>query len=142
MQALPMLATGLSAAGTVFTGVQAMNDAKAQKQQAEINSFIGKTRAIQTDTQAREGLNMELAEMRAAVATAGEAGSGTGTLTMYNALKAQRERERRIGVGNEMQVSADYRNQAASINPGMYLLGGALKAAPSIYDMYQLGKAA
>ncbi len=136
----PALALGAQAATGILGGMQAKADAEAQKQQAEINSYIGRTRAMQTDVSARDGLNLEMAEMRAAIATAGEK-ANTGTLAIFNGMRKARGRDRRIEYGNDMAVSADYRNQANSINPNMALLGGVMKAAPSIYDMYQLGAA-
>ena len=49
---LPALTLGFQAGSSVLGGLGARADAKAQQKQAEINAYIGKTRAIQTDTAA------------------------------------------------------------------------------------------
>lgn len=152
MQALlaPVLAAGGAAATTATTatlalqagsailgGVASAQQASAQKEQAKINSYIGRTRAIQTDVSARQGLESELGTMRAALAANGQR-QNVGTAEVFKELKSTRARERRIEFGNQMQTAADYSAEARAINPSMSIIGGALKAGPSLFDLYEL----
>lgn len=121
---------GLGAVGT-------MQGAKADKAQAERNAFIGRTRALQTDAAAREGMNDELATMRATLAANGQPG---GAMEIMRALRDTRGRERQVEYGNRMQEASDWRMQGRNA-----LAGGRSKAAgqlfsagPSIFDLYQL----
>lgn len=114
-----------------------MGAAKADKAQAERNAFIGRTRALQTDTSARDGLSDELATMRATLAANGQAG---GAFELMRALRQTRGRERRVEVGNRMQEASDWRMQGKNA-----LSSGRAKAAsqivsagPSLFDLYQL----
>jgi len=132
-------ATMFSAAAPILGGIGAASAAAGQKQDAKINAFIGKTRAIQTDTTAREGLNSELATIRSTLSANGQ-GMNVGTNELFKELRGVRGRERRIEFGNEMANSAAYSRQAAAIKPGMELAGGLLKAGPSLFDLYELRK--
>jgi hypothetical protein len=119
--------------------MSAMQQAKSAKEQARVNSFIGVTRARQTDTSAREGLNSELSNVRAVLSANGQRqNSGTGAI--FDQLRTSRETERRVGFNNEMQGAASYTAQANSIKPGMSLASGLIKAGPSLFDLYQWGK--
>lgn len=131
------LATALQAGGAIFSGVAGMQQASAAKEQAKINAYIGQTRAAQTDTAARDGMNTELASMRNTLAAMGQR-PGVGTFEIFQELRRERGRERRIEFGNAMSQAADYRNQARAIKPGYALAGGFIKAGPSLFDLYDM----
>ena len=141
MGAVTPIAIATKALGGLFGGVSAYQGAQATKEGAEINAFIGRTRAIQTDTAAREGLSSELASMRAAFAASGQR-PGVGTAEVMRELRRVRGRERRVEVGNRMQDASGLKMAAA--NAGMEaragLVGGFLKAGPSIFDLYDYYK--
>ena len=110
---------GLGAMGT-------MQGAKAEKAQAERNAFIGRTRALQTDAASREGMNDELATMRATLAANGQPG---GAMEIMRALRETRGRERQVEYGNRMQEASDWRMQGRNA-----LAGGRAKAATLLPD--------
>lgn len=124
-------------AGAGLGAVGTMQAAQAEKAQAERNSFIGRTRAIQTDTAAREGMNDELASMRATLAANGQQG---GALEIMRSLRETRGRERRIEVGNRMQEASDWQMQGknAMARGRSQAMGQLFKAGPSLFDLYQL----
>lgn len=133
------LALGAQAGGQILGGLGAARDAKAQKQQAEINAYIGRTRAIQTDVAARESLAGELANFRTVMATNAQRPS-VGTYEIMQDLRDVRGRERRVEVANRNQESAAYRMQAKAYGATARLapLLGLAKAASPLYDLYQL----
>ena len=128
------LATQIVGAGLGAMGQ--MQAAKAEKAQAERNAFIGRTRAVQTATASAEGLVSELAEMRAALADNGQ----RGATELFRAVRATRDRERRVEFGNRMQEASDFRMQGANaMSRGRWSAIGTLaSAAPSMFDLYQL----
>lgn len=128
------LQAGSAAAG----GLAGFGQAKAEKKQAEINAFIGRTRAIQTGADATRGLNAELGQMRN-VMGANQQAPGVGTFEVMKELRETRNRERNINVGNRNAEAASYRmqGQAAGQRGAYALLGGAAKAGPSMFDLYQ-----
>lgn len=97
-----------NAAQAGFGAIGTMQAAKADKAQAERNAFIGRTRALQSDTSARQGLNDELSTMRATLAANGQGG---GALEIMRALRETRGRERRVEYGNRMQEASDWQMQ-------------------------------
>ncbi len=135
------LAIGAQAAGSIFSGVAGYQQAKGEKQRAEINAYIGRTRANQADTDARVGLEDELSNLRATMAANGQR-PGVGTMDIYNELRRTRGRERRIDVGNRMQEAADWKMAAknAGAQATGSLVGGFIKAGPSLFDLYQMKK--
>jgi hypothetical protein len=137
--AITPMTLALGAIGPIAQGMSAMNQAKSAKEQAKVNSFIGVTRARQTDTAAREGLNSELSNVRAVLSANGQR-PNVGTMGIFDELRASRETARRVGFNNEMQGAAGYKAQAGSIKPGMGLASGLIKAGPSLFDLYQWGK--
>lgn len=132
------LALGAQAGSSIFSGLAGSAAAKGEKQRAEINAYIGRTRAIQTDTAAREGLDSELATLRATLG-ANEQKMNVGTLELFNELRAVRGRERRIEVGNRMAEVADWKmaGKNASAKATGSLVGGIIGAGPSLFDIYQ-----
>lgn len=131
----------LKGGSAIAGGLSSASEAKSQKRAAEINSYIGRTRAIQTDTAAREGLDSELATMRATLA-ANNQKAGVGTLEVFKELRDVRGRERRVEVANRNQESADYKTQAKSYGTVAKnaTIGGFIKAGPSLFDFYERKK--
>lgn len=134
-------ATALSAGSAIAGGLADFGAAQGAKQAAEINAYIGRTRAMQTDVSARQGLNDELATIRTTLAANGQR-QNVGTAAVMNELRGVRGRERRIEFGNQMQAAADYKTQARNAGrQGTFALGsGFLKAGPSLFDLYDLKK--
>ena len=133
----PLLSAGTSIAG----GIGAYGKAQGEKQMAENNAYIGRTRAIQTDVSARDGLNAELGTLRATLAGNGQRPT-VGTQGVFDELRKVRSRDRRIEYGNRMQEAADYRMQAKNAGKagGAALLGGFMKAGPSLFEAYDVYK--
>ncbi len=132
---VPALAA--QAAAPVFEGLAGNAQARAEQKQAQVNAFIGKTRAIQTEAAAREGMNSELATMRAAFASAGER-LNVGTAAITDELRKVRTRERRTAVANELIGASDWSRYAASAGQkaNMSVLGGVIGGAPSAFNLY------
>lgn len=132
-------ALAASASSSILGGMSARSAAQAEKRQAEANAYIGRTRAIQTDTAARESLSSELGNMRA-VLGANQQGTNVGTFEMFQELRSVRDRERRVEVGNRMQEVYDFqtagRNAQAQGNAAM--LSGLAGSAQSLFSLYQL----
>ena len=135
-------ALALKVAGAAAGGAASFGQAQAEKKQASINAFIGRTRAIQTDTEAREGLNSELGQMRN-VMGANQQKAGVGTYEVMQELRDTRNRERRVNVGNKNSEAASYRMQekAAGSRGLGALIGAGIKAGPSLFDLNQYRKA-
>jgi hypothetical protein len=136
-----MLALGAQAGSAVLGGLGGRAEAKAQKQQAEINAYIGKTRAIQTDTAAREGLSAELANFRTVMAANGQR-AGVGTFEVMQQVRDVSGRERRVEFANRNQEASAYKMQAAAAGAAgrNAMIGGFARALPSLFDMYELKK--
>lgn len=135
---VPALALAASAAGSVAQGVMMNAQAKAAAKRNEINADIARTRAIQTDVAARQGLSDQLGTMRAAMGANTDRPS-VGTMAILNELRTTRDRERRIQFGARMSEAADYRMAARNnrMSGRAGLLSGLIKAGPSIFDLYQ-----
>lgn len=135
------VALGAKAAGSIFKGLAERSQARAEQKNAQINAYIGRTRALQTDAAAREGMNSELATMRAAFASAGER-LNVGTAAIMDELRRVRGNERRIAVSNEMQGASDWNRYAASAGQKAKAstAAGFIGAAPSLFDLWQVGK--
>ncbi|GGE29907.1 hypothetical protein GCM10011360_17460 [Primorskyibacter flagellatus] len=132
------LSLAAKAGAGIAAGASALAKSRGEKEQAEINAFTGRTRAIQTDTASRQGLESELGSLRAAMGANGQAPS-VGTFEMVNELRATRDRERRINFGNRMSEAADWRmagKNAASAGKWGFA-GGLVQAGPSLFDLYQ-----
>jgi hypothetical protein len=137
--ALGSLATGVGALNGIASGVAGYATAKAEKQMAKANAYIGVTRARQTDVAARQSLDAEMAAIKTAYAASGQR-LGVGSGDLLRDLRRDAERERRIGVGAEMQRARDFKTTAAAIKPGLSLVGGIGAAAGPLYDLYQIKK--
>lgn len=132
------VALGSKAAGSLAEGMMANSSSRAQALQAERQAHWAGTRAIQTDTVARQGLESELGTMRAVFAS-NQSAPSVGTLEIMQDLRKTRDRERRINVGNHRSQEQDYRTQAANARyqGRIGLLSGLIKAGPSMFDMYE-----
>lgn len=132
----------LKAGSAVASGVAGYSKAKAEERNAKINSFIGRTRAIQTDTTARRNLSDELGSIRNVLGANAQA-PGVGTFEVMKELRGIRDRERRIDFGARMSEAADFRRQAQNAGRSAFgaLLGGAINAGPSIFDYVQYRRA-
>jgi len=135
------MALALKAGSAAATGISGFAAAKGEQERAKVNSFIGRTRALQTDTTAREGLEGELGNLRA-VLGANEQKAGVGTLAMVDELRSVRDRDRRIQFGARMSEAADWRmaGKNAGAKATGSLVGGMIKAGPSLFDLYDLKK--
>lgn len=139
--ALTTAATVASIAAPVMMGIQGRNEATAQAIQSRANADIGRTRAAQSDTVSRLNMESELASLRSALGANGQP-MNSGTASLFSELRATRGRERRIDVSNAFNQSADYSAQARSyrMQGTGALLGGLVKAAPSVFDLMELRK--
>ena len=137
----PEVALAATAGSALLKGMSARAAAKGEKKQSEINSFIGRTRAIQTGTAAAQTLEGDLGSFRAALGANGQA-PNVGTMEVMNDLREARDRESRINVGNRNSEAADQRMSAknAGYRGRAAMLGGIIKAGPSLFDMYELRK--
>jgi hypothetical protein len=135
------LTAALPAVSAVASGLGARAEAKAVEEQNKVNAYIGRTRAAQTDTSARESLNSELGTLRATFAANGQRAT-VGTEAVFNELRRVRGRDRRIEFGNRMQEASSYNMAAKSARQtgNLGLIGGVIKAAPSVFDVYQMKK--
>lgn len=131
------------AGGTVMKGMANRQQAAAEQEAAQVNSFIGRTRAIQTDTFAREGLSDELGNMRA-VLGANNQRAGVGTFEMFRELRDIRNRERRIEVANRNQEASDFsmaaKNAGARKRMALPMAIGSqdfAQPAFSLFDLYR-----
>jgi hypothetical protein len=127
----------LSAASAGSSAIGGYQKAKGEQERANINSFIGRTRAVQESTVSREQAESELGSLRATFG-ANQQRPGVGTLEVVNELRRVRDRERRIGVGNRNSESADWRLQgrnAGKAATGALFTGG-LKTGSSLFDLY------
>lgn len=133
------LALMVSATSGVASGIAGMQAAEGEAERARINSYIARTRSMQTDTTSREGLEDELASMRAALG-GGQQRPGVGTMEIVSELRRIRNRERRIDVGNHRSEAADWRlrGRNARAEGRAALIGGIARAGPSMFDLYQL----
>lgn len=130
-------ALAFQAVSGIASGVAGMQAARGEQQRAQINSYIARTRAMQTDTTARQGLEDELAGMRAALGAGGQR-PGVGTMEILNELRGVRGRERRIEVGNHRAEAADWnmRGRNARAAGREALIGGIARAGPSMFELY------
>lgn len=128
----------LSAGSSVAGGISGYQKAKGEQERAQINSYIGRTRALQTDTVARQSLEDDLGSLRATLG-ANNQRPGVGTLEMVNELRTVRDRERRINVGNRNAEAADWRLAGANAGRAATgaLVGGIIGAGPDLFDLYQ-----
>lgn len=130
------LGLGLKAASSVAEGISGMQAANGEKFRADINSYVGETRYVQTNTAHRQGLESELGEIRAGFAANGQRPM-SANLELLNEVRRVRNRERRINVGNEKRGAMDSRiaGKNAMARGRASLLNGLGNAAPSLFDL-------
>lgn len=133
--ALGPLALAFQAAGPILGGIQSAQQASFMREQEQINAEWGRVRADQTDTAARVGLEDDLSAFRAAL-SANDAGSSVATLGLLDEVREVRNRDRRIEVGNRRQEVYAAEGRANSYRPGMHILGGVMRAGPSLAQLY------
>lgn len=129
----------LQGGSSIIGGLSGSQQAKAEKRQAEINSFIARTRALQTDAVNRENLERDLGTYRAALSANGETPS-VGSLEILRELRRTRNRENSIEYGNRRQeaFAFDRRARNADIAARGAMIGGLLGAGPSVFDLVEL----
>lgn len=134
-----VLTTALPAISAVAGGLATNAQAKSAEEQNKINAYIGRTRAIQTDVAARENLSAELGSLRNAFASSGQRPT-VGTEAIFSELRRVRSRDRRIEFGNRMQEASSYAMAAKSARADgrAGLIGGFIKAAPSVFDVLEM----
>lgn len=132
----------LGAASSIMQGVAGFSQAQAEARRAEINAYIGKTRAIQTGNAARTSLESEVGSMRSVFAANGQS-MDSASWDLMQRVRNIRQGESRIAVANEMAGVDDYRMQAQNAKMQGFgaLLSGFGKALPSLFDIaqYQMG---
>ena len=130
-------------AAPIMQGIADRQALQAQAEQANINSYIGKTRAMQSDTVARQGMESELGTARAAI-SANQQGANVGTFEMLRELRDTRQRERRISTGAHLQQSRDFATEArnASRASNWAIPIGIARGSTSLLDLYQMGQGA
>jgi len=128
-----LLATAGSA---IMQGVAGASKANAEKQRAEVNAYIGRTRAMQAGNVARSNLQSEIASMRSAFGANNQPLDSTA-FDLMTRVRDVRRRERRIAVDNEMQGAADWKMEAANAGQRATasMLSGLGMAMPSLFDL-------
>lgn len=128
----------LGAASSIMQGMAGAAAANAEARRAEINAFIGKTRAIQTGNAARTNLESEVASMRSVFAANGQP-MDSAAFDLVSRVREIRGGERRIAVDNEMAGVRDFQMQAANARQRAFgsMLSGFGKALPSLFDLAQ-----
>lgn len=141
MMTAAMLVAG--AAGSIAEGQAKKAEADDQARQADINAYIGKTRAIQTDVDARRGLESELSTMRATFASNNQR-PNSATAMMMGELRTARNDERRINVANANQVAGDYMTSADNNRKAGRRAAtiGFVRAVPNMFSLIDLKKKA
>lgn len=139
MDPFTVAALGMKAFGFLSQGKAENREAQAEKEQAKINAYIGRTRAKQADTDARAGLTDELGSMRAVLAANGQS-ANVGTMEMFQELRDVRNRERRVTVGNREQEARDFDVAAknADRRGKAAKRSSYLKAGSSMFDLAQV----
>ena len=125
-------------AGAALGAMGTMQAAKAEKAQAERNAYIGKTRAMQTDTAIRGETLDDMAAMRATLAANGQtAGSA---VELFRALRDSRSQQRRVEFSNRMQEASDWRMQGRNaLSQGRWKAASQLASAgPSLFQIYAM----
>lgn len=138
----PVTATTLALASQAATAglgaISARSQAEAEAEQAQRNAFIGRTRALQTDVSARQGLEDELSTLRSSL-SANSQRPNSGTFEIFQEFRRTRDRERSIEFGNRNLEAANFRTEAANARSRgrMALPLGLSKAGPSLFDLFQ-----
>jgi hypothetical protein len=139
---LTIAQTAFSVASPILQGIAAKQAGEAAAKQSDINAYIGRTRAMQSDTVSRQNMESELGTARAAI-RANQQGGSVGTFELLRDLRETRGRERRIERGSYMQQVWDFESQARnSRRKGAWGIPmGVARAVPSILDLYRVHQA-
>lgn len=129
------LALGAQALGPIFGAFNTFGQMRDMRAQEAANLEIAKTRADQTDTAARVGLEDDISSYRAAL-SANDAGASVATLGILNGVRQAKERERRIMLSNERIRQGDAQRRRDSYRPGMALARGFAQSSPSLFQFY------
>lgn len=129
----------LSAGSAIMQGVAQSQQHRAEAEREEVNAYIGKTRALQTQVAGRDSLEQEVSSMRSVLGANGQGGDSAG-FDLIQRVRDVRRGENRIRFSNEMsgvydhQMAADNQRTAAT----GALIGGFGRALPSLFDYAQL----
>lgn len=132
--ALGPIGLALSAGSQIASGIAQSQQQRAMRDQERINAEWGKIRADQSDTAARVGIEDDISAARAAF-SANDAGMNTGTLGVLQEIRRVRGRDRRIETGNMNRQANDATRRANSYRPGLAMLGGFMRAGPSLFEL-------
>lgn len=127
------------AVGGAASGLAALGQARAERTRANINAYIGDTRAIQTGGAMFSDLASQLATMRATMAGNQQGGGFDLTQQLVEAAGS----DRRIAVANERSRAEDWRmeGQAARARGLAGFLGGLGRAGTSLFNLYEFRSA-
>lgn len=135
---LQMIAPIAGIAGNLFGAMAQRRQAQSIKEQADIDAYVARTRAMQEDTVARQGLESEIGSARA-VFGANAQSPNASTFDLLSELRDTRNRERRIGFGNRMMegYAAQTRGRNAVNGARMAVPMAMFRSGPNILDLYQ-----
>lgn len=129
----------LSAGSAIMQGMAGASQARAEQKREEINAYIGKTRAMQTQTAGRDSLEQEVSSMRSVLGANGQGGD-SAAFDLIQRVRDIRRGETRTRFGAEMAGVADH--QMAAANAGQRATGAMLagfgNALPSLFDFAAL----
>lgn len=97
---LSIAGLALQAGTAAASGIGAMRAAAGEKEKAEINAFIGKTRAMQVGSSARFDTESEVGSIRSALAANG-AKMDASSFDLIGGVRNIRENSRRVDIANE-----------------------------------------
>ena len=132
---LTMVTLGAQAASTVSGAMAARGQAKAERERANINAYIGRTRAIQTGAAGYRRLTSKLATLRATMRANGQTDGGV----MARQIRQDIGRDIRLSVANEMTRVNDYRYEAraARSRGRQAFMMAAVQGGRSLFQMHE-----
>ncbi len=138
---VPALTIGLQGASSIAGGMAARVQARAERDHAVRNAYIGETRAMQTAAGIGSQLNSEMANLRVTLAANGQ-GINASTFPFLREMRRNFGREARVEAANERQGAADWRTQGRnSMAQGRAAMWqGILGAGPSFFRLHLLKK--
>ena len=131
-----LLATAGSA---IMKGMAGASQARAEQEREEINAYIGKTRAMQTQTAGRDSLEQEVSSIRSVLGANGQGGD-SAAFDLIQRVRDIRRGENRVRFSAEMAGVADHRMAAANAGNAATasMLSGFANALPSLFDFAAL----
>lgn len=145
LQALQMLGTGLSAGGTILTGVQARAASRAQAREYERIAGEERAAAGQRAAEKRRRMNLLLSRSQAVAADSGAGATDPTVLVnegnIFQEGEYQAAGEKYIGESRArgLETRADVSRTEGDVALGSSILGGAgtiLSGVSSYYDKY------